>query len=627
MVKFSLKNKLLFAFISYGIALVIASGFIIFKMDEADVKSFSIEKAFEMFMEREQSFKYYIRDVDLKLKAVANAAVFKKYCSDATYKQNVEELFLNIATTSDNIMQLRFIDSNGSEQVRIDRDSHGSVPYSISSEKLQNKTNRYYFNNIMSLNTEEFWYSKIDLNVEHGVIEKPIKPVLRVGTPVFHNDKKIGILIINIFMNQFLHELNKSIHYDIYLLDKDGYALLEPAHNRCWSRYLQNATRLENVFGNEFTKILKNEEYFGSTFYSKKIFLNNGEEIRMILQPKDDVLQKRSDENLKQLFLVMFGIIMLSFPIAYLLSKRSSQLQAKLTKRTNEQNVLLSLFDLGDEVLFKWNNDEHWSVASVSKSVQHLLGYSKEEFESQKVIYAECIHKDDLQKVIAEVTQAVEKNEYYFAHEPYRIITKDTKVKWILDNTVIVRDENSEVTHFVGYLSDITELKTKEFELQRLSQTDKLTQIYNRTYLDTFLATQETRFKRYKETCSVILIDIDYFKDVNDEYGHVTGDSVLIEFAQLLKQSLRLGDIVGRWGGEEFLIILPHANSIEAAIVAEKLRLKIQNHHFLIIRHKTASFGVATIKENMEFEEFVEVADKALYASKESGRNCVSSAP
>ncbi len=650
----SFRNKLLLAFIAYGIALVLVGGIVLYKTDESDVKFSSIEKASEIFVERENYFRHYVRDINLKLSTVQNSDIFQYYTKNRTATSRIEVLFLNIASTADNIMQLRFIDSNGFERFRVDRNEYGGTPFLISLDQFQNKSDRYYFKEIMALKDKVFWYSKVDLNIENNAIEKPYKPVLRVGTPVFHKNKKIGILIINIFMEEFIREITKSAHYNIHFLDKDGYILVNSEHTSCWNRYVPSSIRADAYFGDDISNILNNEEFFGSTFYSKKIFLDNGEGIRMVLQPKETTLNKMINKELEQLFLVMLGIIILSFPFAYLFTKKpvllkeevdhlnatleervkvktselqelNSTLEAKVEERTRDQNVLLSLFDLGDEVLFKWNSDKRWDTASVSKSVEKLLGYTKEDFESKKVIYAQRIHKDDIQRVINELNEAIKRHDYYFSHQPYRIISKSKEIKWILDNTVIVRDKNNEIVNFVGHLLDITELKNKELELQHLSQTDKLTQLYNRLYLDEILKAQFYRFNRNSEACSVILVDIDYFKKVNDVFGHSTGDSILIEFSQLLKTSIRSGDIVGRWGGEEFLIILPYTTVEQAALLAQKLRIEIAEYPFTLIGNITASFGIAVLKENMDIEALVEAADKALYTSKENGRNCVTS--
>ncbi|MEA3522972.1 MAG: diguanylate cyclase, partial [Campylobacterota bacterium] len=301
-------------------------------------------------------------------------------------------------------------------------------------------------------------------------------------------------------------------------------------------------------------------------------------------------------------------------------------LESKIIERTREQAILLSLFDLSSAVLFKWKSDENWTVASVSKSVETLFGYRQSDFLSHDVVYLNLIHSDDLKRVTQELEKAIQEHQYFFTHEPYRIITKDDQVKWILDNTVIVRDEDDNIINFVGYLTDISELKKSELKLKRLAQTDQLTQISNRMHLDNVLQEQYYRFYRNSEKCSTILIDIDFFKQVNDDFGHIAGDMVLVEFAKLLQSHIRKSDCLGRWGGEEFLIILPHTDIMQASLLAENLRYEVENFCFSIIEHKTASFGVATLKKTMSIEELIEEADKALYLSKEKGRNRITCA-
>lgn len=140
-------------------------------------------------------------------------------------------------------------------------------------------------------------------------------------------------------------------------------------------------------------------------------------------------------------------------------------LDTKVQYAVKEQNTLLSLFDKGDLVLFKWKNDDNWSVEYVSESVEKLLGYSKEEFLKNNITYASCIHKDDLLHVIKEVKNEV-KSDTLYKHLPYRIITKEGKEKWILDYTYAIKDEEGNITHFIGYISDISSAKNLEIELR-----------------------------------------------------------------------------------------------------------------------------------------------------------------
>ncbi len=150
------------------------------------------------------------------------------------------------------------------------------------------------------------------------------------------------------------------------------------------------------------------------------------------------------------------------------LAQFASSLEDEVKKRTKEQELLLSIFDKGDAVLFKWNNDEHWSIANVSRSVSKLLAYSDKEFLSGDVVYANCIYKDDLSRVFQEVEIASESGSYYFEHKPYRLFTKDGDIKWVQDYTIIVRDEKTnEITHYIGYLTDITQLKELNDQLEK----------------------------------------------------------------------------------------------------------------------------------------------------------------
>lgn len=169
------------------------------------------------------------------------------------------------------------------------------------------------------------------------------------------------------------------------------------------------------------------------------------------------------------------------------------------------------------------------------------------------------------------------------------------------------------------------ELIDKNQELLKLSITDKLTEIYNRAKLDKTLQEEFNRSKRYKTEFSVILIDIDFFKKVNDTFGHQIGDDVLKESAQVLKNSIRLTDVLGRWGGEEFLIISPQTNLEGAVKIAEHINNAIKLYKFKTYPNKvTMSIGVASYFEDMsKIEEILLNADKSLYKAKENGRDRV----
>jgi diguanylate cyclase (GGDEF)-like protein len=184
-----------------------------------------------------------------------------------------------------------------------------------------------------------------------------------------------------------------------------------------------------------------------------------------------------------------------------------------------------------------------------------------------------------------------------------------------LENLVKQRTEELEITN--------NELTKEKLILQGLSSRDSLTGLFNRFKLEEAFEYEQKQSNRYETDLSIIMIDIDDFKSVNDTYGHNIGDVFLKEIAEILKTSFRDVDTVGRWGGEEFLILLPKTNLEDSKQIAEKVRKEIELHKFTEIGNKTASFGVATHSNNESLSSLLNRADKALYAAKENGRNSV----
>lgn len=167
------------------------------------------------------------------------------------------------------------------------------------------------------------------------------------------------------------------------------------------------------------------------------------------------------------------------------------------------------------------------------------------------------------------------------------------------------------------------ELERYNQKLLRLSVTDPLTHLFNRLKLDEKLSDVHDMYRRNRRPYSVIMIDVDWFKSVNDLFGHLTGDKVLVGIAKVLQENARKTDSVGRWGGEEFMIVCPETQLDGAHKLAEKLREMIEHHHFPEIGKITCSFGVSEVELHDTAEKVVKRADDALYQAKELGRNRV----
>ncbi len=172
-------------------------------------------------------------------------------------------------------------------------------------------------------------------------------------------------------------------------------------------------------------------------------------------------------------------------------------------------------------------------------------------------------------------------------------------------------------------LARTEELNEKNHELEILSTTDQLTGLYNRRSIDKTIKEEIGRSYRYKAPLSLIMVDIDRFKQINDTHGHDIGDEVLVTIATLLNKNTRITDTVGRWGGEEFLILVPQTDAEVCTLLAEKLRDALAKHIHRHVGQVTASFGVAEFGAGDSANSLVKHADQALYRAKNSGRNKV----
>ena len=171
--------------------------------------------------------------------------------------------------------------------------------------------------------------------------------------------------------------------------------------------------------------------------------------------------------------------------------------------------------------------------------------------------------------------------------------------------------------------SENNELKLEKEALAKMSMTDPLTGLYNRVKVEETFLYEQKQSVRNADPLSIILMDLDHFKLVNDSYGHHIGDVFLKEVADILRDTFRSTDVIGRWGGEEFLIVLPKTDLTSAQEIAIKLRDRMQETKFTDIGTRTSSCGVATLLENESLVNMIQRADSALYLAKDNGRNRV----
>lgn len=206
------------------------------------------------------------------------------------------------------------------------------------------------------------------------------------------------------------------------------------------------------------------------------------------------------------------------------------------------------------------------------------------------------------------------------------------KVQMTIDNETLffsikARSLEGAASKVLVELSDITDVEIQKKSFEKLAKIDKLTGLINRFQFDVLFAHAVQNAIRYREPLSLIMLDIDFFKTINDRFGHDIGDHTLKHVAQTIAQRLRAADIFARWGGEEFTILLPKIDFDDAMKLAEDLRVAVENEYFETIGYITISFGVAVMQAGDDEISLFKRADKALYTAKNSGRNRVEFCP
>lgn len=182
---------------------------------------------------------------------------------------------------------------------------------------------------------------------------------------------------------------------------------------------------------------------------------------------------------------------------------------------------------------------------------------------------------------------------------------------------LLVFEKSADIAHS----AELAELHRRILELEKLSSTDRLTGAWNRVHFDRTLTAELSRSVRYRQPLSLIFFDIDHFKRINDTYGHAAGDKVLCELVSSVQSIIRAADMLFRWGGEEFVILAPSTSYRSAAILAEKLRSRIEQQRIESVGNISISLGVAEHVSGESENVYFQRADTALYAAKNAGRN------
>ncbi len=593
-------------FVVFGLIITVFSSFIGYKLQMININE-QIDTDAQRVAELKKGniLKSGIDRMDAITTALASNEALSEYMAapNAENKKNLINVFYAIAASDRLIMQARFLDADGKEKIRIDRKKESDAPFVVADDKLQDKSARDYFQIVSKMTTPTHWHSRLDLNIENGKIEVPYRPTIRVAVPLLDNKKFAGMVIVNMLTSNLLANLRTSAEFEHFIIDKDGNFILHPEDKYSWGKYTG-----QKPANKEFSLETLPKE--GLYAFSINDILKNDDNAVLVLKHKKEHENSIASANIKTALIIALLSALISIPLAIYASITPSRLQKALVSSNTE---LKRFADIIDRYVITATTKTNSIITAVSSAFAKTSGYQKEELIGQSISIVK--HPDTPKELFADMWSHISSGDKWQGEMKNQ--TKDGGEYW-LDQTIIpIANEGKEI---VSYMSVGVDISAKK-ELEEISAIDKLTGTMTRRKLDETVCIETERAVRSQKPLSFILVDIDHFKQVNDTHGHQVGDYVLKTTADLIAKNIRKSDMLGRYGGEEFLIVCPDTNGESAMILAEKLRKTIFEYDFETVGQKSISLGVAELATHECADELIKRADGALYEAKNTGRN------
>jgi len=271
---------------------------------------------------------------------------------------------------------------------------------------------------------------------------------------------------------------------------------------------------------------------------------------------------------------------------------------------------------------FVWRTDARGDLVDIDEEWLELTGFPRARALGRGWLAA--FHPEDRRVYQRRREQAIKRGRPF--ENEYRLRCADGTYRWFLNRIVPVRDGAGQVAEWVGAAQEITTRKTRETRLEERATHDQLTGQLNRWQFEDLLENEIHQALRRGSRFALVLFDVDHFKSINDRYGHGTGDAVLRQLARIARTNIRSRDFLARWGGEEFVILLPGSDLDGGGRVAESVRARVETSDFPGPGDVTISAGVAQYQPTESWERLMDRADRALYAAKRKGRNRVETA-
>ena len=503
------KIHLFTIFIAFAISLSIVNIAIDKLVFGNTAEKIALNNGVKKAQEREDFVKKFLFQSEQTLKSIRELESFDKYLSSYDEQKSLENIFLSYAMSQTSFMQLRYIDKDGFEKIRVDRDKERLQPYIIPYNKLQNKSNRYYFFDSKIKPLGEVWFSALDLNIERGKVEIPYRSTLRAMLPISKNGKFEGILIINYFMDQFLKDLTYTPLYDMILFDDKGFPLYHYDNTKSWGFYKRPQHNIASDFPNDYKQILQKNLLKTDQYVTRKIDVPIHGGLHLSLQLKHSYIEQQNKQSNYRNITVTFFTFLISFILTLMIVKLFSEklLNIKKLKKLNKdleiseeklQKDARELEETYDELESSYNNIsiisekyelEKYKYKSIldfasdgifimnmdgklieySNEAFNLLGYSKEEMEKLSIYDWNVEHtKEEINDLLQHIT-----NDPVNIETTHRRKDGSTYIASVMATKITV----NEVDYIYASVRDITQQKENEKKI--LEQKIEFETIFN----------------------------------------------------------------------------------------------------------------------------------------------------
>lgn len=362
----------------------------------------------------------------------------------------------------------------------------------------------------------------------------------------------------------------------------------------------------EDVFSKDIVKVFKESDKAildsnSSYQFDTSITFADGKEHHVIIH-----------KNLLMLNDQVAGIIGVVLDITKR-KKYQKELEGALAKIQSQQKEIERDYRIIEKYTIHSRTDLEWKIYEVSKAFEEVSGYKKEELIGKRHPMLQRKEPDD--PMYTPVRESIKTKGYWEGE--FLNFRKDGRKFWTRTKIMPEIDEHGKHVGFTTFSQDIS----NEKRIEEHAKKDELTQIFNRRMFNEDLSCMISLYNRHKDDTALVLFDIDKFKEINDIHGHLIGDKILIEMAKIVGDNIRDCDTFARWGGEEFVLLLPKTNLENAIITTQKIREIIISHDFGINQSITCSFGVTTFEEGDDNISVIQRVDDMLYRAKDTGRD------